>query len=503
MTNAGTQTQPDRPTEHVKQVKREEGLSSRHIQFIALGGAIGTGLFLGSGKSISMAGPSVILQYIICGLFVFIMVRAVGEFMYKDPSQHTFITSIGRYVGHGWGTFSMWTYWLVLLFVGMTEITAVAEYFVTFFALFGINLAQWRWLIEIIAVALLLTINLASARLFGETEFWFSMFKVTLIMCMIVTGIVMVAIDFHYPAAHVGGVYTPAGHATLANLFSTSLAPRGWEQFAASFGMVFFAYTTIEQIGVTITETKEPRKVLPSAVNQLMIRAISLYALAVAAILAIVPWHYFRSAADGSFSSPFIMVFQYAGVKWASALVFFVVITAAASSLNSLLFSAGRQLHAVALDSLRAHPRSSSSGLMTRLTSLSARHVPTAAVSVSALLILIAPLLSLIPGSGSLFVLFSSTGSAAILFIYVLVMIAHWNYCHSDDYMSDGFLLRGWKVLDPLAIVFFVFVYITLFLDSTTLIPAILGLLWLAIFGTVCCVRASRQEKSKKSEIQE
>lgn len=501
MTNAGTQTQPDRPTEHTtKHVKHEEGLSSRHIQFIALGGAIGTGLFLGSGKSISLAGPSVILQYIICGLFVFIMVRAVGEFMYKDPSQHTFITSIGRYVGHGWGTFSMWTYWLVLLFIGMTEITAVAEYFVTFFALFGINLAQWRWLIEIIAVALLLTINLASARLFGETEFWFSMFKVTLIVCMIVTGIVMVAIDFHYPAAHVGGVSTPAGHATLTNLFSTSLAPRGWEQFAASFGMVFFAYTTIEQIGVTITETKEPRKVLPSAVNQLMIRAISLYALAVAAILAIVPWHYFRPAADGSFSSPFIMVFQYAGVKWASALVFFVVITAAASSLNSLLFSAGRQLRAVALDSLDAHPRSS--GFMARLTRLSAHHVPTAAVSASALLVLIAPLLSLIPGSGSLFVLFSSTGSAAILFIYVLVMIAHWNYCHSDDYMADGFLLRGWKVLDPVAIVFFVFVYVTLFLDSTTLISAILGLLWLAIFGTVCCVRASRHEKSKKSEIQ-
>jgi AAT family amino acid transporter len=484
MTNAGKQTQPSHQTEH------EEGLSSRHIQFIALGGAIGTGLFLGSGKSISMAGPSVILQYIICGLFVFIMVRAVGELMYKDPSQHTFITSIGRYVGHGWGTFSMWTYWLVLLFVGMTEITAVAEYFVTFFALFGIDLSQWRWLIEIIAVALLLMINLASARLFGETEFWFSMFKVTLIVCMIVTGIVMVAIDFHYPAAHVGGVYTPAGHATLANLFSTSLAPRGWEQFAASFGMVFFAYTTIEQIGVTITETKEPRKVLPGAVNQLMIRAISLYALAVAAILAIVPWHYFRPAADGSFSSPFIMVFQYAGVKWASALVF----SAAASSLNSLLFSAGRQLHAVALDSLAARPRSS--GLMVRLAKLSARHVPTAAVSVSALLVLIAPLLSLIPGSGSLFVLFSSTGSAAILFIYVLVMIAHWNYCHSDDYMADGFLLRGWKVLDPVAIVFFVFVYVTLFLDSTTLIPAILGLLWLAIFGTVCCVRAR-----KKSEI--
>lgn len=470
--------------------QHDEGLSSRHIQFIALGGAIGTGLFLGSGKSISMAGPSVILQYIICGLFVFIMVRAVGELMYKDPSQHTFITSISRYVGRGWGNFSMWTYWIVLLFVGMTEITAVAEYCVTFFALFGISLSAWRWLIEIVAVALLLAINLASARLFGETEFWFSMFKVTLIVCMIVAGVVMVAIDFHYPAAHVGGVSTPAGHASLANLFSSSLAPRGWEQLAASFGMVFFAYTTIEQIGVTITETKDPRAVLPGAVNQLMIRAISLYALALAAILAIVPWTYFRPAADGSFSSPFIMVFQYAGVKWASAIVFFVVITAAASSLNSLLFSAGRQLRAVALDSLAIRPRTS--GIMYRLGSVSAHHVPTAAVCLSAFLVLVAPLMSLVPGSGSLFVLFSSTGSAAILFIYVLVMIAHWRYCHSKDYMADGFLLRGWKVLDPAAIIFFVFVYVTLFLDATTLTPAILGLAWLVVFGTVCCVRARK-----------
>ena len=141
---------------HIKSVESldqsnemERGLKNRHVQFIAIGGTIGTGLFLGSGKSIALTGPSIIFVYIGVGLIMFLLMRAIGEMMYSDPSQHTFINFITRYLGRGWGKFAGWTYWIVLILTGMTEITAVSTYFVTFFGTFGIDLNSWKWLIEL------------------------------------------------------------------------------------------------------------------------------------------------------------------------------------------------------------------------------------------------------------------------------------------------------------------------------------------------------------------
>ena len=149
----------------------ERGLKNRHVQFIAIGGTIGTGLFLGSGKSIALTGPSIILVYIGVGLIMFLLMRAIGEMMYSDPSQHTFINFITRYLGRAWGKFAGWTYWIVLILTGMTEITAVSTYFVTFFGTFGIDLKSWKWLIELCFLVALTCVNLIAVRVFGEAEF--------------------------------------------------------------------------------------------------------------------------------------------------------------------------------------------------------------------------------------------------------------------------------------------------------------------------------------------
>ena len=168
------------------------GLNNRHVQFIAIGGTIGTGLFLGSGKSIALTGPSIIFVYIGVGLIMFLLMRAIGEMMYRDPSQHTFINFITRYLGRGWGKFAGWTYWIVLILTGMTEITAVSTYFVTFFGMFDINLKAWKWLIELCFLVALTCVNLIAVKVFGEAEFWFSMIKITLIVGLIATAVVMV-----------------------------------------------------------------------------------------------------------------------------------------------------------------------------------------------------------------------------------------------------------------------------------------------------------------------
>ncbi len=478
----------------------ERSLTSRHIQFIALGGCIGTGLFLGSGRAIAQGGPSVILQYLLIGLVMFLFMRAIGEMLWMDPDQYTFISFIGRYLGPGWGRFATWSYWLVLLLIGMTQLTAVGQYFVQFFALFGVDISRWSWFIQMVTLAVLLAINLISAEVFGETEFWFSLIKILLIVGIIVTGAVMVIVGFRYPSVTIDGVRSPAGKAGLSNLLAGgfSLAPHGVGAFLSDFQTVFFAYTLLELIGVTISETADPRKVIPGAINQLMRRSILLYVLSLTAIMAIVPWTSFRPGRDGTYASPFVMVFEFAGIRWASALVFFVVITAAASSLSSLLYSAGRQLYQAALDS--------DSQVLRPMRRVSRTSVPSAAIILSAVVILVVPMVGgLIPGLSDLFTLFSATASAVLLFIYILTMVTHWRYRHSADFRPDGFVLRGYRVWDVTAIALFVFVYAAMFADRSTLLPACLGLVWLVVFGSVSLLlgRRDRARQAKEARIHE
>ncbi|RBP99018.1 amino acid permease [Bifidobacterium xylocopae] len=468
--------------------RMERGLSKRHVQFIAIGGTIGTGLFLGSGKSIALTGPSIVFVYIAVGVIMFLLMRAIGELMYSDPDQHTFIAFISRYLGAGWGSFAGWSYWIVLILIGMSELTAVGTYFVTFFNTFGIDLSAWRFPIEVAFLLAMVCINLIAVKVFGEAEFWFSMIKITLIVAMIATAVVMVAIDFHYPAVHMSGSEpaSPAGHAGFDNILQGfSLAPNGWMAFFMSFQMVFFAYEMIEFVGVTVSETQDPRQVLPKAINEIIARVLIFYVGALLAIMLIVPWRTFHPKADGSFASPFVMVFRYAGLDWAAALVFFVVITAASSALNSLLYSAGRNLFQLA--------GSAKSPAMRSLAAISNRgHVPARAILVSGLLILLSPLLRFLPGFSSAFVLFASASSAVIIFIYVLLVLAHRRYRSSQDFLPDGFLMPAYRWTGGLAIVFFVFVYASLFLAEDTRASAICGLLWLLVFGGACLWRHRR-----------
>ena len=499
---AGTESEP-RDNARIASVESldkgnemERGLTNRHVQFIAIGGTIGTGLFLGSGKSIALTGPSIVLVYIAVGAIMFLLMRAIGEMMYRDPSQHTFINFIDRYLGRGWGRFAGWSYWIVLVLIGMTEITAVSTYFVTFFRTFGIELGAWKWLIELCFLAALTTINLIAVKAFGEAEFWFSMIKITLIVAMIVTAVVMVVIHYHYPSVHIPGSdgVSPAGHAGFDNLWNGfSFAPNGWLSFLMSFQMVFFAYEMIEFVGVTVSETQNPRKVLPKAINEIIMRVLIFYVGALLAIMVIVPWRSFKPNADGSFASPFIMVFRYAGLDWAAALVFFVVITAASSALNSLLYSAGRHLYQLAVDS--PSPQRNKLGVV------SSRRVPARAILVSAALILLSPIINAFPKMSSAFVLFASASSAVIIFIYILTMIAHERYRRSPDFIADGFLMPAYRFTDALAIAFFVFVYVTLFLAADTRGPAIAGLVWLLVFGGYCLLHERYQNRDLQEAL--
>ncbi|MFR6560470.1 MAG: amino acid permease, partial [Weissella confusa] len=176
------------------------GLSKRHVTMIAIGGTIGTGLFLGAGDSISLTGPSILFVYLLTGIFLYIMMRAIGELLYADPDNNSFVAFVSKYLGPGAGHFVGWSYWITLILPAMAELTAI-----------GLYVQYWlpnvpAWLIEIIVMILLVGVNLFAVNFFGEAEFWFSSIKIIAILGIIATGIIMMLTGFNAPGAHGGPV---------------------------------------------------------------------------------------------------------------------------------------------------------------------------------------------------------------------------------------------------------------------------------------------------------
>lgn len=434
------------------------GLQNRHVQLIAIAGTIGTGLFLGAGRSLSLTGPSIILVYMLTGVFMYLMMRAIGEMLYMDPDQHTFINFITKYLGKGWGYFSGWSYWVSLVFLGMAEITAVANYVQLWFP-------NWpAWQIQIIFLSLLSCVNLIAVKVFGEVEFWFGMIKIVTILALIATGIFMVMTNFE----------TPAGHASLSNITNGfQMFPNGWVKFVMAFQMVFFAYQAIEFVGITTSETANPRQVLPKAIKEIPIRIVIFYVGALLAIMAIFPWQQLPVN-----QSPFVTVFQMVGIKWAAGLINFVVLTAAASSLNSTLYSTGRHLYQIAKET----PNSKVMNRL-KLNSLSRMGIPSRAIIFSAIVVAVSAFINVLPGVSDAFALITASSSGVYIAIYILTMLAHLKYRKSKEFMPDGFVMPAYKVLNPLTIVFFLFVFVCLFLQESTYIGAIGATIWIILFG--------------------
>lgn len=434
------------------------GLQNRHVQLIAIAGTIGTGLFLGAGRSLSLTGPSIILVYMLTGAFMYFMMRAIGEMLYMDPDQHTFINFITKYLGKGWGYFSGWSYWVSLVFLGMAEITAVSNYVQLWFP-------NWpAWQIQIIFLALLSCVNLIAVKVFGEVEFWFGMIKIVTILALIATGIFMVTTNFE----------TPAGHASLTNITNGfQMFPNGWVKFVMAFQMVFFAYQAIEFVGITTSETANPRQVLPKAIKEIPIRIVIFYVGALLAIMAIFPWQQLPVN-----KSPFVTVFQMVGIKWAAGLINFVVLTAAASSLNSTLYSTGRHLYQIAKET----PNSKVMNRL-KLNSLSRMGIPSRAIIISAIVVAVSAFINILPGVSDAFALITASSSGVYIAIYILTMLAHLKYRKSKEFMPDGFVMPAYKVLNPLTIVFFLFVFVCLFLQESTYIGAVGATIWIILFG--------------------
>ncbi|MEU4270439.1 amino acid permease [Streptomyces sp. NPDC026092] len=311
-------------------------LGARQIQMIAIGGAIGTGLFLGAGKGISKAGPSLILAYAIAGLVIFFIMRALGELLMYRPVSGSFSEYAREFIGPFWGFVTGWTYWLFWVVTGITEVTAASAYMQYWTKNANGWLDQPQWVFALIFTVVLFLANLISVKLFGELEFWFSMVKVTAIvgMILICAGVLTVGFSDAGDTASISLLWSEGG-----------FFPKGIGSTLMTLQMVMFAFLAVELVGVTAGESKDPKTVLPKAINTVPWRIAVFYVGALIMILSVVPWTHFQPGI-----SPFVAAFEKMGLGIGAAIVNFVVLTAALSSCNSGMYSTGRMLRDLALN---------------------------------------------------------------------------------------------------------------------------------------------------------
>ncbi|WP_282803122.1 amino acid permease [Bombella apis] len=309
----------------------QKDLSRRHVQMIAIGGAIGTGLFLGAGSRLQIAGPSLAITYAICGICAFMILRAMGELVMYRPSSGSFVTYAREFLGEGAAYAAGWFFFLNWAMTGIVDITAIALY-IHYWPLFG-HIPQW--LIALGALVVVGAVNLTGVRYFGEIEFWFSLVKVlTLVIFLSVGGYVLLS------GTHVGS-YTPGLHLITE---SGGIFPHGVVASLMLIQGVVFAYAATELIGIAAGECENPRKVVPNAVNSVIWRIVVFYVGSVALLVCLMPWSAYHAG-----ESPFVTFFHKLGLPAADSIMNFVVLTAALSSLNSGLYSTGRILRALAL----------------------------------------------------------------------------------------------------------------------------------------------------------
>ena len=305
-----------------------KALTKRQVQMIAIGGAIGVGLFLGAGGRLATAGPSLILAYAVCGLAAFFVMRALGELVLHRPVSGSFVEYAREFIGPWAGFTSGWLYWLNWAMTGIAEITAVAIYMHKWFP----DLPQW--ITALVALAVLIAINMLSVKLFGELEFWFSVIKVTAIVVFLVVGVGLVIGN-----ADIGG--------TTASVSNTlghgGLFPAGFGIALMTLQAVVFAYSAIELVGIAAGETKDPEKIMPRAINGVVYRIAIFYVGSVLLLTMLLPWDHFTGT-----ESPFVTVFSALGIPAVGDIMNAVVLTAALSSCNSGLYSTGRILRSLA-----------------------------------------------------------------------------------------------------------------------------------------------------------
>ncbi len=380
------------------------GLKNRHLQMIALGGAIGTGLFYGSASTIALAGPAVMLSYLLGGIVIFFIMRMLGEMAVDEPVSGSFSYYAAKYWGAFPGFLSGWNYWFNYVIVSMAELTAV-----------GIYINYWlpdfpQWLSALICLLVITMINLINVSVYGEFEFWMAIIKVSAIICMIVLGAYLI---FSGPAGF---------PENFSNLWSHGgFFPNGIWGVTLSIVVVMFSFGGIELIGITAGEAADPDRTIPKAINQVIWRILIFYVGTMLVLMALWPWN-----EVGTEASPFVQIFSNVGIPAAAHILNFVVLTAAISVYNSAIYSNSRMLYGLA----------ENGDAPAFLKKLSKRSVPVRGIFISSGITLLIVILNYF-FQGHVFMYLLSIAVAAAVISWVTIVVTHLKfrkYCVRENH---------------------------------------------------------------------
>ncbi|PUA38439.1 amino acid permease [Paenibacillus elgii] len=442
----------------------KRGLEQKHITLMSLGAAIGVGLFLGSASAIKVAGPAILIGYMIGGLAMFFIMRALGEMAVQKPVAGSFSRYAREYMSPVFGFLTGWNYWFIWVVTCMAEITAVGIYMEYWFP----GVPRWIWALA--ALVIMSLVNLIAVKAYGELEFWFALIKIITIIFMIIVGVGMIVFGLGNGGIAVG----------ISNLWSHGgFFANGWSGVLLAMQMIMFAYLGIEMIGVTAGEVKDPAKALTRAIDNVFWRILIFYVGALFVIMSIYPW-----TEIGLKGSPFVMTFEKLGIPYAAGIINFVVLTAALSSCNSGIFSNGRMLYNLAQqgEAPASFEKVSRSG------------VPARAIVVSAFFLLIGVVLNYVVPEKA-FTMVTSIATFAVIWVWAVILISQIRF--RKKLSADQAAKLIYKM--PLApfssyvvLAFLVFVVGIMAYSPDTRIALVVGPIWYAILLVVYYVKKKK-----------
>ncbi|MBS4430521.1 amino acid permease [Pectobacterium punjabense] len=444
------------------QLKR--GLKNRHIQLIALGGAVGTGLFLGIAQTIKMAGPSVLLGYTIAGVIAFFIMRQLGEMVVEEPVAGSFSHFAYKYWGEFAGFMSGWNYWVLYVLVSMAELTAV-----------GIYIQYWwpdvpTWVSAGIFFVLINAINLTSVKVYGEMEFWFSIIKVAAIMGMIVFGCYLLFSGAGGPEASVANLWQHGG-----------FFPNGVSGMVMAMAVIMFSFGGLELVGITAAEADDPQNSIPRATNQVIYRILLFYVGALAVLLSLYPW---GKVVEGG--SPFVMIFHALDSNAVATVLNLVVLSAALSVYNSCVYCNSRMLFGLAKQGNA--PRA--------LLNVNKRGIPLMALGVSALATALCVVINyLMPGKA--FELLMALVVSALVINWAMICITHLKFraAKQQEGQDTRFKSLGYPVTNVICLLFLAGILVIMAMTPGIQISVLLIPVWLFALAV------SYRVKKKKSTV--
>ncbi|MFZ1904696.1 MAG: amino acid permease [Steroidobacteraceae bacterium] len=438
------------------------GLGKTQIVMIGLGGAIGTGLFMGSGLAIGYAGPAVILSYVLAGFVALVMVFSLSEMAVVHPTAGSFGTYAETYLNPWAGFVVRYTYWIAQVIAIGGEAVAAGLYMGFWYP----DVPVWMWALGFCAV--LLYFNSRSVSNFGTVESWFALIKVTAIVLFIILG-----------AAGIFGLGRPAIGFHNLNGLAGGFMPKGLTGVWMAVIVGIFSFNGIEVIAVTSGEAKDPRVSIPAALRTMVFRLFLFYVLAIAIIVTTVPWT--MTGVRVVAQSPFVSVFQHSGIRHAAGIMNFVVISAALSSMNTNIYLCSRMLFSLSRG--RYAPQ--------LLGSLSRKGTPVAAILTSGACILVAAAVSIFTPNAYGYLLGVALFAAILVWMFILTSHLSFRRQHRPEDLPVRMPLFPW--LQYAGLLMLAAVLVSMGLDPNLYVSWVYGVPWIVLISGAYFVWKARR----------